>query len=99
MQAAYQCLQFEFDSSLKDRTFILSQYLLLHQLRPKDSPLSFACFSHIMDVMSNEAKACLELVPIMPFAQLVKRKYDLYNGLTNRPVCRAVTRSSLKREV
>ena len=69
---AYQCLEYEFDSSLKDRTFILLQYLFLHRLRLESSPLSFARFSRMMDALSGEVKLRPELGAIMQFAQNVK---------------------------
>lgn len=73
----------------KDRKFILSQLLLLHQLRPDSKPINFAFLSRVMDILAIEVVYCKAVGLNFPFSssKFYIILYIFNIGLINFDLC------------
>ncbi|CAK8686243.1 unnamed protein product [Clavelina lepadiformis] len=113
LENAYTCLKHEYDKSVLDRTFILSQFLLLHQLRPDSSALSFHNFTHFMDVLAIDATlynllgipfpfpaaACSQKLPPEAKKQRVSHQVAGYKGGTGATFAERIQKAHLDVEI
>ncbi|XP_078483557.1 protein unc-79 homolog [Ciona intestinalis] len=67
LQVIYECMEHEFDESVKDRQILLTTFLRLHLVRPNTKAISFSFFSKRMDILSAEAAYYKKLGQNFPF--------------------------------